>query len=85
MHNGIQSRVKKPTAFYGNKSSVMVEFPGNTTQHNILFLPSNKTSLKAPISFPKGNRKSMKTSTRKVSQVLQRGNRKSIINNYPAK
>lgn len=58
--------------------SLMVKFPRNPSQLNISFLPSSMTSLKALISFPKGNRKSMKTSTSKVSQVLQRGNRKSI-------
>lgn len=58
--------------------SLMVKFPRNTRQLNILFPPSSMTSLKALISFPKGNRKSMETSTSKVSQVLQRGNRKSI-------
>lgn len=55
-----------------------MKFPRNPLQLNISFLPSSVTSLKALISFPKGNRKSMKTSTSKVSQVLQRGNRKSI-------
>ena len=59
--------------------SLMVKFPRNITQLNILFFPSNMTSLKALITYPKGNRKSMKTSTSKESQVLQRGNRKSII------
>lgn len=58
--------------------NLMVKFPRNTTQLNIFFLPSSMTSLKALISFPKGNRKSMKTSTSQVSQVLQRGNRKSM-------
>lgn len=58
--------------------SLVVKFPRNISQLNILFLPSSMTSLKALISFPKGNRKSMKTSTSKVSQLLQRGNRKSI-------
>lgn len=58
--------------------NLMVNFPRNTKQLNIFFLPSSMTSLKALISFPKGNRKSMKTSTSQVSQVLQRGNRKSM-------
>lgn len=58
--------------------SLMVKFPRNTTQLNILFQQSSMTSLKALVSFPKGNRKSMEASTSKVSQVLQRGDRKSI-------
>lgn len=59
------------------------EISQNPSQLNILFSPSSETSVKALISFPKGNRKSMKTSTSTVSQVLQRGSRK--INKLLAK
>lgn len=58
--------------------SFMEKFPRNTSQLNILFLPSSMASLQALFPCPRGNRKSMKTSTSKVSQVLQTGNRKSI-------
>lgn len=58
--------------------SFMVKFPRNPSQLNILFQPSSEASLRALFPCPQGNGKSMTASARKVSQVLQRGNRKSI-------